>query len=59
MNKTSTAVRMEMVEHEQPQPRQKEDIPVLFLHDIERQYRQGDETLRVLNGIDLALWRGQ
>jgi lipoprotein-releasing system ATP-binding protein len=50
---------MEMVEHEQPQPRQKEDTPVLFLHDIERQYRQGDETLRVLNGIELALWSGQ
>ncbi len=59
MNRTSTAVRMEMVEHEQPQPRQKEDTPVLFLHDIERQYRQGDETLRVLNGIELALWSGQ
>jgi lipoprotein-releasing system ATP-binding protein len=59
MNKASTAVRMEMVEHEQPQPRQKEDTPVLFLHDIERQYRQGDETLRVLNGIELALWGGQ
>jgi lipoprotein-releasing system ATP-binding protein len=59
MNKASTAVRMEMVEHEQPQPRQKEDTPVLFLHDIERQYRQGDETLRVLNGIELALWSGQ
>jgi len=59
MNKTSTAVRMEMVEQEQRQPRQKEDIPVLFLHDIERQYRQGDETLHVLNGIELALWGGQ
>jgi len=50
---------MEMVEQEQRQPRQKEDIPVLFLHDIERQYRQGDETLHVLNGIELALWGGQ
>ena len=59
MNRTSTAVRMKMVEHEQPQPRQKEDTPVLFLHDIERQYRQGEETLRVLNGIELALWSGQ
>ena len=59
MNRTSTAVRMEMVEHEQPQPRQKEDTPVLFLQDIERQYRQGEETLRVLNGIELALWSGQ
>ena len=42
MNKASTAVRVEMVEQEQQQPRQKEDIPVLFLHAIERQYRQGD-----------------
>ena len=59
MNKASTAVRVEMVEQEQQQPRQKEDIPVLFLHAIERQYRQGDETLHVLNGIELALWGGQ
>src|SRR5262249_33471336 len=59
MNKTSTAVRVEMVEDEQPEPRQKEDTPVLFLHDIERHYRQGDETLQVLNGIELALWGGQ
>ena len=28
-----------------PQARQEEDVPVLFLHDIERHYRQGDETL--------------
>jgi len=36
-----------------------EDIPILFLHDIERHYRQGDETLHVLNGVELALWPGQ
>ena len=30
-----------------------------FSCDIEQQYRQGDETLRVLNGIELALWSGQ
>ena len=59
MNKASSAVRMEMVEHEQPQARQQEDVPVLFMHDIERHYRQGDETLHVLNGIELALWGGQ
>ncbi|HZT25140.1 MAG TPA: ABC transporter ATP-binding protein [Pseudolabrys sp.] len=40
--------------HQQP-----EDIPILFLHAIERHYRQGDETLHVLNGIELALWPGQ
>ena len=36
-----------------------EEIPILFLHEVERQYRQGDETLHVLNGIELALWAGQ
>jgi len=36
-----------------------EDVPILFLHDVERIYRQGDETLHVLNGVELALWPGQ
>jgi lipoprotein-releasing system ATP-binding protein len=36
-----------------------EDIPILFLHDVERVYRQGDEALHVLNGAELALWPGQ
>jgi len=36
-----------------------EDIPVLFLHAIERTYRQGDETLHILNGAELAIWPGQ
>jgi lipoprotein-releasing system ATP-binding protein len=50
-----------MVEQQQqpPQPQKEEDIPVLFLHGVERHYRQGDETLHVLNGIELALWGGQ
>ena len=34
-------------------------IPVLFLHAVERHYRQGDETLHILNGAELALWPGQ
>src|SRR5262245_62583629 len=59
MNKASTAVRVEMVEREQPRVHQQEDVPVLFLQDIERHYRQGDETLQVLNGIELALWGGR
>jgi lipoprotein-releasing system ATP-binding protein len=52
---------MEMAEEQQqpPEPRQEEDIPILFLQDVERQYRQGDETLHVLNGVELALWGGQ
>jgi lipoprotein-releasing system ATP-binding protein len=36
-----------------------EEIPVLFLHQIERHYRQGDETLHILNGAELAIWAGQ
>jgi len=60
MSKAYTAARVEMIEQpEPPQARQEEDVPILFLHDIERHYRQGDETLHVLNGIELALWSGQ
>ena len=53
MSKAYTAARVEMIEpQEPPQARQEEDIPLLFLHDIERHYRQGDETLHVLSGIE-------
>ncbi len=33
--------------------------PVLFLHAVERRYRQGDAALDILTGADLALWLGQ
>ncbi|HKS85808.1 MAG TPA: ABC transporter ATP-binding protein [Pseudolabrys sp.] len=46
-------------QEEPPQARPQEDIPIMFMHDVERHYRQGDETLQVLNGVDLALWPGQ
>ena len=36
-----------------------EGVPVVFLHDIERHYRQGDELLHILNGAELAVWAGQ
>jgi len=36
-----------------------EEIPILFLHAVERQYRQGDVTLHILNGVELAIWAGQ
>jgi predicted ABC-type transport system involved in lysophospholipase L1 biosynthesis ATPase subunit len=36
-----------------------EDVPVVYLHEIERQYTQGDATLTILNGAKLALWAGQ
>jgi len=36
-----------------------EDHPILFLHGISRQFRQGDSTLEVLKGAELAVWAGQ
>lgn len=36
-----------------------EDVPVVYLHDIKREYRQGEATLTILNGAKLALWPGQ
>ena len=60
MSEAYTAVKVEMADHQQPPAQLKEEeIPILFLHDVERHYRQGDETVNVLNGIELALWGGQ
>jgi lipoprotein-releasing system ATP-binding protein len=36
-----------------------EDHPILFVHSISRQFRQGDSTLDVLKGAELAVWAGQ
>ncbi len=36
-----------------------DDVPMLFMHDVERVYRQGEESLHVLNGVELAVWPGQ
>jgi lipoprotein-releasing system ATP-binding protein len=33
--------------------------PAIFLHAIERRYVQGDATLEILRGAELALWSGQ
>lgn len=35
------------------------ESPVIFLHQIERQYRQGDAALEILTGAELAVWSGQ
>jgi len=35
------------------------ETPILFLHGIERRYVQGDATLEILKGAELALWPGQ
>ena len=36
-----------------------EDPPILFLHGIDRHYRQGDVTLDILKGAEFAIWPGQ
>jgi lipoprotein-releasing system ATP-binding protein len=36
-----------------------EDQPLVFLHGINRQFRQGDSTLDILKGAELAVWPGQ
>ena len=33
--------------------------PILFLHAIDRHYRQGDVTLHILKSAELAIWPGQ
>jgi lipoprotein-releasing system ATP-binding protein len=33
--------------------------PAVFLHGVERSYHQGDATLEILKGAELAVWAGQ
>src|SRR5207237_3581460 len=35
------------------------DAPVIYLHEIRREYTQGTATLTILNGAALGLWAGQ
>jgi lipoprotein-releasing system ATP-binding protein len=36
-----------------------EDHPLLFLHGVSRQFHQGEATLDILKGAELAVWSGQ
>src|SRR5215472_1186146 len=36
-----------------------QDVPVIYLHEIKRQYMQGEQPLVILDGAKLALWAGQ
>ncbi len=50
MSEAYTAVKVEMVDQQQPPTQlREEEIPLLFLQDVERHYRQGDETVNVLS----------
>jgi lipoprotein-releasing system ATP-binding protein len=35
------------------------DAPVLYLHSVERHYRQGEGTLNILRNAELGVWLGQ
>ncbi|ETR75309.1 ABC transporter ATP-binding protein [Afipia sp. P52-10] len=35
------------------------EVPVVYLHDVGRRYKQGESTLTILEGAKLALWAGQ
>jgi len=36
-----------------------QDAPVIFLHNVERHYQQGEQVLEILRGAELAIWPGQ
>jgi lipoprotein-releasing system ATP-binding protein len=36
-----------------------DETPVIFLHAVERHFRQGGATLNILNGAELAVWAGE
>ena len=36
-----------------------QETPVVFLHEVERRYTQGDAVLEILKGAELAVWPGQ
>jgi lipoprotein-releasing system ATP-binding protein len=52
MSETMVETRVEATQEEQ-------ETPILFLHAVERHYRQGDATLDVLKNVELAVWPGQ
>jgi lipoprotein-releasing system ATP-binding protein len=40
-------------------PATEDDAPIVFLHGIDRVYRQGAAALEILRGAELAVWPGQ
>jgi lipoprotein-releasing system ATP-binding protein len=50
----------EVADHAETQPAAPaEDVPLIFLHQVERHYRQGEDTLHILKGAELAVWPGE
>ena len=40
-------------------PGDSKDAPILFLHAVERRYKQGDSALEILKGAEFGCWLGQ
>ncbi len=36
-----------------------QETPVVFLHNVERRYHQGESVLEILKGAEMAVWPGQ
>jgi lipoprotein-releasing system ATP-binding protein len=41
------------------QPSSDQQNPIVYLHGVERRYHQGDATLEILRGAELAVWPGE
>jgi lipoprotein-releasing system ATP-binding protein len=56
MNDATLNRESRMERHARPPAQER---PILFLHGIDRHYRQGDVVLEILRGAELAIWPGQ
>ena len=56
---SETMVRTSVSSTVEVTPQRSDDLPILFLHNIERQYQQGDATLQILKGAELGVWPAQ
>src|SRR4051812_50073017 len=56
---TSRSRRSVAVRVRRPMEQGAADVPVVYLHDIRRQYVQGEATLTILDRARLGLWAGQ
>jgi len=59
MNDATTRADIEPAATTDPTPATEDDAPILFLHGVDRVYRQGAAALEILRGVELALWPGQ
>src|SRR5580698_9911954 len=42
-----------------PAAAEDDEKPLIFLHGVGRHFRQGDATLDILKGAELAVWSGE